>query len=372
MRNFRAYLTLPGLGGISTRGGRTYDEEGLDWKSSLWHSRRRTFLLRSRTRKTVMLLLCGDLMVIGLLLQTIKPLISLMYHNKELFTPQTGLSGLNTSDTWGQVNQSNKIPRILHQTTATEVIPDHWVEPQRSCKNAYLDFEYKLWTDDSARNFLAVEYPWFVDIWDSYAFPIQRADAIRYFVLYHYGGIYLDMDTWCNKTIPIHALKSGPVIHHALFKPTLPTGITNAFMMATAKHPVYAAAIAKLPAFHAMTKFWARLQPYCAVMISTGPLFLTLVVKDYLLKQPSLPSPTIWVIDTTELGQYITDLESATWHHSDARIFIWLSDKPFIWFSAGVIVLVSVLYVLNYMLIMVSKHQWWKVPYPGLKLTKAT
>jgi mannosyltransferase OCH1-like enzyme len=91
-----------------------------------------------------MLLLCGDLMVIGLLLQTIKPLISLMYHNKELFTPQTGLSGLNTSDTWGQVNQSNKIPRILHQTTATEVIPDYWVEPQRSCKNAYLDFEYKV------------------------------------------------------------------------------------------------------------------------------------------------------------------------------------------------------------------------------------
>ena len=39
-----------------------------------------------------------------------------------------------------------------------------------------------------------IRYPWFLEDWDQYEFPIQRADAIRYFVLSHYGGIYIDLD----------------------------------------------------------------------------------------------------------------------------------------------------------------------------------
>ncbi len=180
------------------------------------------------------------------------------------------------------------------------------------------------------------------------------------------------MDTWCNQTIPVHAVESDPVTHRALFQSTLPTGITNSFMMATAKHPVYAAAITKLPASHAMTQFWARLQPYCAIMVSAGPMFLTLVVKDYLLKQPSLSSPTVGVINATELAPYTTNIESGTWHRADARVFMWIADKPWIWFSAGTIVLVSGLCTLDYLLMIISRRQPWKVATHGLKLAKVT
>jgi len=37
-------------------------------------------------------------------------------------------------------------------------------------------------------------YPWFLETFDGYVYPIQRADAIRYFVLYYFGGIYIDLD----------------------------------------------------------------------------------------------------------------------------------------------------------------------------------
>ena len=37
-------------------------------------------------------------------------------------------------------------------------------------------------------------YPWFLETWDAYPFNIERADAIRYFVLAHYGGVYIDLD----------------------------------------------------------------------------------------------------------------------------------------------------------------------------------
>lgn len=180
------------------------------------------------------------------------------------------------------------------------------------------------------------------------------------------------MDTWCNQTIPVHTVESETATHRALFQSTLPTGITNSFMMGTAKHPVYAAAITKLPASHAMTQFWVRLQPYCAIMISAGPMFLTLVVKDYLLKQPSLASPTVGVINATELAPYTTNIESGTWHRADANVFMWIGDKPWIWFGAGTIVLVSGLCILDYVLISIFRRQPWKVATHGLKLAKVT
>jgi hypothetical protein len=40
----------------------------------------------------------------------------------------------------------------------------------------------------------ACRYPWFLETFDGYPYPIQRADAIRYFVLHHFGGIYIDLD----------------------------------------------------------------------------------------------------------------------------------------------------------------------------------
>lgn len=55
-------------------------------------------------------------------------------------------------------------------------------------------FVKKLWTNEKARDFVANEYPWFIETYDGYPYPIMRADAIRYFVLAHYGGIYIDLD----------------------------------------------------------------------------------------------------------------------------------------------------------------------------------
>ena len=55
-------------------------------------------------------------------------------------------------------------------------------------------WQYKFWTDDSARQFIAKEYSWFLQTFDAYQYPIQRADALRYFAVYHYGGVYADLD----------------------------------------------------------------------------------------------------------------------------------------------------------------------------------
>ncbi|KAL7793751.1 glycosyltransferase family 32 protein [Trichoderma ceciliae] len=316
------------------------------------------------TKVAVFMLLMIDLAIVGLLLYSLEPLITLLRRNEELFSPTVSLSHNDTSsvphysDDLGRA----KIPRILHQTCANSTIPEKWIQPQQSCRETYSDFEYKLWTDELARDFLSSEYPWFLDNWDNYAFPIQRADAIRYFVLHHYGGIYLDMDTFCTETIPLEQLEAGPAPHYALFKSTLPTGVTNDFMISTARHPAYAAAVSKLPFFYDITRFWAELQPYANIMMSSGPLFLSLVVKDYLLGQPSLPSPTVEVIHASELAPYITDLESATWHKADAHALMWLGTRPWTWFLAGAMVLIAGLYLINYVLLLTCEAFLRKIP----------
>ena len=47
---------------------------------------------------------------------------------------------------------------------------------------------------EDSRTFIEDEYSWFLEEYDNYRFPIQRLDVIKYFVIRHFGGIYLDMD----------------------------------------------------------------------------------------------------------------------------------------------------------------------------------
>ena len=128
--------------------------------------------------------------------------------------------------------------------------------------------------------------------------------------------------------------------HSSVFTPTLPAGVTNDFMISTAKHPAFKQAIRRLAAFYSITRFWARLQPYCNIMLSSGPLFLSLVLKDFLLNQPSLPSKAVHVVNTTVLEPYFVHLGSSSWHRTDAQALLWLGSRRRIWFALGMIGLV--------------------------------
>lgn len=100
--------------------------------------------------------------------------------------------------------------------------------------------EYILWTDASSREFIAKEYPWFLNTFDGYTYPIQRANAVRYFILYHYGGVYMDLDIGCQR--PIDPLLTFPVI----LPWTIPVGVSNDLMFTEKNHPFMAQIIRNL------------------------------------------------------------------------------------------------------------------------------
>ena len=142
------------------------------------------------------------------------------------------------------------IPLIVHLTWKSKQVPDVWRANYDAWQQLEKDgFEVKLWTDDDNRAFLLKHYPWFVPRYDSYPKPIQRADAVRPFYLYHYGGIYSDLDIGPGPEFPklFQLLREEPVVigrssHHAQGHEVH----TNALMMGRAQHPFWIEVIGRL------------------------------------------------------------------------------------------------------------------------------
>lgn len=98
------------------------------------------------------------------------------------------------------------VPKILHwvwlnfkDPTVRGEPPENRIPFQESWIKHHPDYEVKVWRDAEARELLETHYSWFLPTYDSYPSAIFRADAIRYFILFHYGGLYIDWDYQCFK-----------------------------------------------------------------------------------------------------------------------------------------------------------------------------
>ena len=70
----------------------------------------------------------------------------------------------------------------------TNELPETLADSPHSLKKLNPDFEYMFWTDEKSRELLEKHYDWFLPVYDSYPFHIQKAEAMRYFILSYFGG----------------------------------------------------------------------------------------------------------------------------------------------------------------------------------------
>jgi hypothetical protein len=203
------------------------------------------------------------------------------------------------------------------------------------------EYEYMLWTDASSREFIAQHYRWFLDTFDSYPHPIQRADAIRYFVLHHYGGVYIDLDIGCLRRV-------DPLLIFPVILPrTIPVGVSNDLMFAEKAHPFMAQTIHNLITFD---HNW--ILNYPTVMFSTGPMFLSAQYGLYTSSQPLNPdSPgEVRILPKSLYGKnakpeeaphsFFSHFYGSSWHSDDAAFIGFLGKwgKALLW--VGLLVLV--------------------------------
>ena len=180
----------------------------------------------------------------------------------------------------------------------------------------------------------------------SYTYPIQRVDALRYHLLHHYGGIYLDLDI-----SPYHSLT--PLLYHpSVACRTDPTGISNDFLGSIPQHPFYAHVISQLEAYN---RNW--LVPYITVMYSTGPLFFSVMWIEYLHGLGGAeghPMDQVRVLMKTEkwgdsYGLF-KNVQGGSWHGRDLEVIFWMERHWIVMTILGFAVAISVVWLL-----------WWGI-----------
>lgn len=138
------------------------------------------------------------------------------------------------------------------------------------CRKFNPSFEVRIWNTTEAHGFIETEYPWFIPTYDTYKYPIQRVDALKYFVLYHFGGVYMDLDIACRR--PLEPLLQYP----AWFPEASPLGVNNDLMASVPRHPVLLEMTSAL-----LRRNRNLLFPYLTIFWSTGPQFTSDILRSW-------------------------------------------------------------------------------------------
>ena len=234
----------------------------------------------------------------------------------------TGRSRRNTTLSYKGIKQ---VPMIFHRTWKTNDLnsmPQKWKKAYHDCTNIYKHFNYKmiLWTDESMRDFVSNNYLWFLKQYDSYPYHIQRVDAARYLILYHYGGIYQDLDIKCVKSLEqirrVMALNQKEV----LIPRTKPIGFSNDIMMSTQGNPFL---FKLIKALSTSNKWYGS--PYLTVMFSTGPMFLSTIYHQLTQEEnfsiAILPHEMYSMRTKDSTLRFFTHLHGSSWHGVDVSYF---------------------------------------------------
>lgn len=200
------------------------------------------------------------------------------------------------------------------------------------CREKSPDLEVKVWNATEARDLLETHYSWFIPQYDAYKYPIQRVDAFKYFLLYHHGGIYIDLDISCRRSL-------APLLEYpAWFPQASPLGVNNDLMAAGPKHPIVGRMINMLASRDRNLLF-----PYLTIFFSTGPKFTSDVLKSWWDKATNLYEPgtdkkgpenadSFFILPQdfySDRYTFFGHRPGGTWHGKDVAVILWLVEKPY-------------------------------------------
>jgi mannosyltransferase OCH1-like enzyme len=218
------------------------------------------------------------------------------------------------------------IPKIIHQVFGLwdPFIPPKIKKRINTWKRLHPSYKHITWNKKTCRNLIKTKFNWFLNMYDSYQYNVQRADAVRYFILYEYGGIYSDVDLEPYK--PIEAIRRRCNNKGVVFyKSANSDKLTNDFIMSKQRCPFWKTIFKNLMILHNTE----LLSKHLTVMYSTGPLFLD---KMYNLIQPD--KKYVYIIDSKYINNcdvsimkparnkeaYLIRHEGSAWHSSDSKL----------------------------------------------------
>lgn len=173
----------------------------------------------------------------------------------------------------------NTIPRRLLQTWKSKTdLPANYAYWRSTFIEKNPDFTHDLWDDTDNRNFIVENFDWFLPIYDHYPAEIYRVDAVRYFYLYMFGGVYADLDTECLQPLELIVDARGVVLGKMGSNKDLAHGIPNAIMASRPREEFWILVIALMTQLAHLKGSPEQL---------TGPILLKSAVHLYQSGDPS-------------------------------------------------------------------------------------
>jgi len=234
---------------------------------------------------------------------------------------------------------SNTIfPKIIHQiwmVWSKKEMPPEWKKAQQKWKDLYSDYEYILWGNDNSLDLIKKEYPQYLDMYNNFEYPIQRADFIRYCILQTYGGIYADLDivpekkftdeTFTGTNSDVYLMKGNNFLNY-----TYVIIITNSLMISK-KNSIFWDYVRKEIEKRYKNPSWKWIGKHTKVLQITGPIMLTYVLDIYPNCITLLPSniSICGVCDymkniKVNKNSYIKPIQGMSWTSYDTNILNFL------------------------------------------------
>ena len=96
--------------------------------------------------------------------------------------------------------QNQIIEKNIFQTAWSKNLPKKYTKLINKLKKQNPEYKYHLFDDDDMNNFVRENYPKY---WETFnminpEYIVAKADYFRYMVVYHYGGVYLDLKSGAN------------------------------------------------------------------------------------------------------------------------------------------------------------------------------
>ncbi|RVU84619.1 tetratricopeptide repeat protein [Leucothrix sargassi] len=140
--------------------------------------------------------------------------------------------------------EAKKIPKVIMQYWDQPLPPEDVQRNIESWKKTYSDYEHKLFNFDSAkeyvrRNFGEKQF----ELLSNCKHPAMQADVFRLFFLYNEGGIYADVDIFCQNKISTQA---EATLRFQIFNIL---EVTNDYIVLPKKSPLIQLALDKLQSF---------------------------------------------------------------------------------------------------------------------------
>jgi mannosyltransferase OCH1-like enzyme len=253
------------------------------------------------------------------------------------------------------MNKTRHIPTIIHQVWINDLfLGKPRREPSTRSKEEWLryhpDWKYMLWTDETILHHLETYHPEYVALYKNYEYLIQRADMIRYFILYDFGGVYCDMDMYPLRNI--EDFITAPV-DHFVYSANGDT-IINGFMMITQYSPIMKKAQENLT----KQKPYYMIGKHLTVYSTTGPMLLNnTLLNDINVPFAIIPrkmfNPYSIVHDkniTDNLDEmYINTMDSSSsWNSYDTFLFNFVARHKSFFIVFGVFSVVLIVVCLVY------------------------